>query len=50
VRVNDRGPFRDPDNRVIDVSYAAALRLDMVRGGTATVRVQALEPWQYRVR
>jgi rare lipoprotein A len=50
VRVNDRGPFRDPENRIIDVSYAAALRLDMVRSGTATVRVQALEPWQYRVR
>jgi len=50
VRVNDRGPFRDPDNRIIDVSYAAAVRLDMIRDGTATVRVQAVEPWQYRVR
>jgi rare lipoprotein A len=50
VRVNDRGPFRDPDTRIIDLSYAAALRLDMVRAGTAQVRVQALEPWQYRVR
>lgn len=50
VRVNDRGPFRDPDNRIIDVSYAAAIRLDIVRDGTATVRVQAVEPWQYRVR
>jgi rare lipoprotein A len=50
LRVNDRGPFRDPDNRIIDVSYAAAVRLDMVRDGTANVRVQALEPWQYRVR
>jgi rare lipoprotein A len=50
VRVNDRGPFRDPDSRIIDLSYAAALRLDMVRDGTASVRVQALEPWQYRAR
>ena len=50
VRVNDRGPFRDPDSRIIDVSYAAAIRLDMVRDGTAQVRVQAVEPWQYRVR
>jgi len=50
VRVNDRGPFRDPDSRIIDLSYAAALRLDMVRDGTANVRVQALEPWQYRER
>jgi rare lipoprotein A len=50
VRVNDRGPFSDPDNRIIDLSYAAALRLGIVREGTVNVRVQALEPWQYRVR
>jgi rare lipoprotein A len=50
LRVNDRGPFSDPDSRIIDVSYAAAIRLDMVRAGTADVRVQAVEPWQYRVR
>ena len=50
VRVNDRGPFSDPDNRIIDLSYAAAIRLDMVREGTANVRVQAVEPWQYRLR
>lgn len=48
VRVNDRGPFSDPDTRIIDVSYAAAVRLGMVRTGTATVRVEAVEPWQYR--
>ena len=29
VRVNDRGPF--VHNRIIDLSYAAALKLDMVR-------------------
>jgi len=50
VRVNDRGPFSDPDNRIIDVSYAAAIRLGMVRDGTASVRVEAVEPWQSRVR
>jgi len=49
LRVNDRGPFSDTDSRIIDVSYAAAIRLGMVRTGTANVRVQALEPWQYRV-
>lgn len=49
LRVNDRGPFADTDNRIIDVSYAAAIRLGMVRTGTANVRVQAVEPWQYRV-
>jgi rare lipoprotein A len=42
VRVNDRGPFKD--NRVIDLSYAAALALDVVRPGTAFVEVQALDP------
>lgn len=48
VRVNDRGPFSDPDRRIIDLSYAAAVRLGMVATGTAPVRVQAIEPWQYR--
>jgi rare lipoprotein A len=42
VKVNDRGPF--VDNRLIDLSYAAALQLDMVRNGTARVEVRALSP------
>ena len=42
VRINDRGPFKA--NRIIDLSYAAALRLDIVREGTSLVEVQALEP------
>jgi rare lipoprotein A len=50
LRVNDRGPFADPGSRIIDVSYAAAIRLGMVRSGTANVRVEAVEPWQYRAR
>jgi rare lipoprotein A len=41
VKVNDRGPF--VGKRVIDLSYAAANALDMVRGGTAKVEVRALE-------
>ena len=40
VRVNDRGPF--VDNRLIDLSYAAAIKLDMVRAGTALVEVRAV--------
>lgn len=40
VRVNDRGPF--VKNRLIDLSYAAALKLDMVRHGTAMVEVRAI--------
>ena len=40
VRVNDRGPF--VHNRIIDLSYAAALRLDIVRDGTGLVEVTAI--------
>ena len=42
VRVNDRGPF--VDDRLIDLSYAAATRLGVVERGTAPVRVRALTP------
>lgn len=40
VRINDRGPFIK--GRVIDLSYAAANQLDIVKPGTAPVRVEAL--------
>jgi rare lipoprotein A len=40
VRVNDRGPF--VDNRLIDLSYSAALKLDMVQSGTSLVEVTAI--------
>lgn len=40
LRVNDRGPFHG--KRIIDLSYAAALKLDMVRTGTANVSVRAI--------
>ena len=42
VRVNDRGPFKK--NRIIDLSYVAALKLDMVRDGTAMVEVVSVGP------
>ncbi len=42
VRVNDRGPF--VDNRIIDLSYTAAAKLDMLRNGTAMVEVRAIDP------
>jgi rare lipoprotein A len=42
VRVNDRGPFKT--GRIIDLSYTAASKLDMVRAGTALVEVRALTP------
>lgn len=40
VRVNDRGPF--VDNRLIDLSYAAAMKLDMISDGTSLVEVTAI--------
>jgi rare lipoprotein A len=42
VRINDRGPF--VANRLIDLSYSAAVRLDMTREGTTLVEVRALTP------
>lgn len=41
ARVNDRGPFHP--GRVIDLSYAGAVKLDFVHKGTARVRVEALQ-------
>ena len=40
VRINDRGPF--VDNRIIDVSKAAATRLDMLQTGTAPVKLEVI--------
>lgn len=45
VRVNDRGPFHD--NREIDLSYAAAARLDILERGTGRVRVEAIDVEQW---
>lgn len=42
VRVNDRGPFHT--GRIIDLSYAAAARLDLLKEGSAEVEVEALDP------
>jgi rare lipoprotein A len=42
VRVNDRGPFHE--GRVIDLSYAAALKLGVYETGTARVEVEAIVP------
>lgn len=40
VRVNDRGPFHR--GRVIDLSYAAALKLDVLKEGTAEVKIDVI--------
>lgn len=42
VKVNDRGPF--VGDRVIDLSYAAAKRLDMIKSGIARVEVRSVDP------
>jgi len=42
VRVNDRGPFHE--NRIIDLSYAAASRIGMLGKGTALVEIRAIDP------
>lgn len=44
VKVNDRGPFHD--NRLIDLSYAAATKLGILGQGTGLVEVKALDPRQ----
>jgi len=41
VKINDRGPFKD--DRLIDMSYGAALRLGMIATGTARVEVKAID-------
>lgn len=42
VRVNDRGPFHA--GRIIDLSYAAAVKLGLARPGTGLVEVRAIQP------
>lgn len=44
LRVNDRGPFHE--NRIIDLSYAAARKLDILDEGTGLVEVRALTSGQ----
>ena len=42
VRINDRGPFAR--GRIIDLSQAAARDIDMLRAGTARVRLKVIPP------
>ncbi len=41
VTVNDRGPFKDADKRIVDLSHAAATGLNMVGDHPARVRIRA---------
>lgn len=45
VLINDRGPFAK--GRIIDLSYAAAQAVDMIRPGTAPVRVDVVDTGGY---
>jgi peptidoglycan lytic transglycosylase len=40
VRINDRGPFAQ--GRILDLSFAAARELGMLRSGVARVRIEVL--------
>ena len=42
VKVNDRGPFIE--GRILDLSFAAALELEMVQQGTAKVMIEIVKP------
>lgn len=42
VKINDRGPFHE--DRLIDLSYAAASKLGILSNGTAEVEVHAIDP------
>ena len=41
VKVNDRGPFIE--GRILDLSFAAALELEMVQAGTTKVMIEIVE-------
>ena len=44
VKINDRGPFHE--NRIIDLSYAAATKLGILSEGTGLVEVRVIDPGQ----
>ncbi|MCC6073700.1 septal ring lytic transglycosylase RlpA family protein [Pseudomonas sp. GCM10022188] len=45
LRVNDRGPFYS--DRIIDLSFAAAKKLGYAEVGTARVKVEGIDPYQW---
>ena len=42
IRVNDRGPFID--ERIVDLSYAAAHRLEIIQNGSELVKIEMVNP------
>lgn len=45
VKINDRGPFHQ--ERIIDLSYAAASRIGILHQGVGQVKVEAIDPSDY---
>ena len=43
VRINDRGPFADPDMRIIDLSYTAATELGIATKGITRVELRTID-------
>jgi|GEM_PF-1263704 len=48
LRVNDRGPFHD--DRIIDLSYGAAIKLGYAEKGVARVQVEVIDPKQWQAK
>jgi len=48
LRVNDRGPFHD--DRIIDLSYGAAMKLGYADNGVARVQVEVIDPKQWQAK
>jgi rare lipoprotein A len=40
VRINDRGPY--VNGRILDLSYAAAVQLDMIEGGVSAIQLEVI--------
>lgn len=45
IKINDRGPFHD--NRILDLSYAAAAKLGVLSRGTAKIELAAIDPLSF---
>ena len=48
IRINDRGPFIK--GRIIDLSYSAAKKLDILLSGIAKVKIEAIIPNRFQSR
>jgi rare lipoprotein A len=44
VKITDRGPYADPQRRIIDLSHAAAASISLEKRGVGPVRVVVTEP------